>query len=589
MNQAFHKGSGLGLFSNPSITNVALTSTIAGAASGAVVSIGSCPFELVKVRRQLEYQIARDRMERAEKLRALSLGQKFDPLTHTGKDFMAGYKPPGTWTAVKDIYREKGFTGLWAGFKLHSGPMPDWAKGWLPVSLIPFSAGAVAGVTSWALIYPVDFRKLPLTPFDYFTDTDAAACLIRPERQAIPYATIKTRERTRRSESSTFIDWNSQTISRFGYIDDALRFDARFAFFETAKAVLHLPVLTSDSSSDPLPNPGSQGNVNMSKAYPLIDPYSTGYLKVSDVHTLYYEECGNPNGKPVVFLHGGPGGGISLTDRGFFDPEFYRIVLFDQRGSGKSTPSADLREKFVFGIVLHTTWDVVEDIEKLRKELNIAKWLVFGGSWGSCLALAYSQKHTEQVVGMVLRGIFTLRKTELDFFYQNGASHIHPEAFEEYLAPVPESERDDMVKAYHKLLNSDDDDVRVNAAKAWSKWEMATSKLIVDPLDVAKAAEDTWANAFARIENHYFVNEGWMEQGQLLKAENVNKIKHLPCIIVQGRYDIVCPFKTAWDLHKQWPESNLKVVPNAGHSSREIATLALLVEATDEFRGLSWE
>ncbi|KAI5454484.1 hypothetical protein NCC49_003384 [Naganishia albida] len=311
----------------------------------------------------------------------------------------------------------------------------------------------------------------------------------------------------------------------------------------------------------------------MTQAYPLIEPYSTGELKVSDVHTLYYEQCGNPNGKPVVFLHGGPGGGISDTDRCFFDPEFYRIVLFDQRGS------LDLRR----------TSPTIDDIERLREKLGIAKWLVFGGSWGSCLALAYSQTHPEQVVGLVLRGIFTLRKTELDFFYQDGASHIHPEAFEEYVAPVPENERGDMVKAYHKLLNSEDDNVRVVAAKAWSKWEMVTSKLIVDPADVAKATEDDWANAFARIENHFFVNEGWMEQGQLLKKENVDIIKHIPCIIVQGRYDIICPFKTAWDLHKNWPESTLRVVPNAGHSSREKKTLELLVEATDEFRRLTWE
>ncbi|GHJ85539.1 hypothetical protein NliqN6_1941 [Naganishia liquefaciens] len=312
----------------------------------------------------------------------------------------------------------------------------------------------------------------------------------------------------------------------------------------------------------------------------MIEPYSTGDLKVSDVHTLYYEQCGNPKGKPVVFLHGGPGGGISSTDRCFFDPDFYRIILFDQRGSGKSKPSADLTD--------NTTWDIVNDIERLREKLEVPKWLVFGGSWGSCLALAYSQKHAERVVGLVLRGIFTLRKTELDFFYQNGASHIHPEAFEEYLAPVPEEERGDMVKAYNKLLNSENDDVRVEAAKAWSKWEMVTSKLIVDPADVQKAAEDTWANAFARIENHFFINEGWMEQGQLLKKENVDKIKHIPCTIVQGRYDIVCPFKTAWDLHKQWPESKLQVVSNAGHSSREVKTLELLVEATDEYRALTW-
>ncbi|CAE6436160.1 unnamed protein product [Rhizoctonia solani] len=314
--------------------------------------------------------------------------------------------------------------------------------------------------------------------------------------------------------------------------------------------------------------------------YPEGTPFETGMLEVSKEppHTLYYEVSGNKEGKPVVFLHGGPGGGVSPSDRTYFDPEKYKIVLFDQRGCGKSQPSSSLEA--------NTTWDLVADIEKLREKLGIDKWVVFGGSWGSTLSLAYAQTHPDRVKGLILRGIFTLRKSELDFFYQNGTSHLFPEAWEEYIAPVPEAERGDFVKAYHKLLNSNDEKIRLNAAKAWSKWEMTTSKLYVDPKYIAKATEDDWANAFARIENHYFINEGFMRQGQLLEKQSIDKIRHIPTIVVQGRYDVVCPTTTAWALKREWPDIELQIVPDAGHSAREPATAKLLTEAADKFASL---
>ncbi|KAJ6494887.1 proline iminopeptidase [Mycena vitilis] len=313
--------------------------------------------------------------------------------------------------------------------------------------------------------------------------------------------------------------------------------------------------------------------------YPdIATPYETGTLKVSDIHTLYYEFCGNRDGVPVVFLHGGPGGGCDPKDRSFFNPNKYKIILFDQRGSGNSTPSASLEE--------NTTWDLVKDIEKLREHFGIEKWHVFGGSWGSTLSLAYAQAHPDRVGSLVLRGIFTLRKSELNFFYQNGASHLFPEAWEEYIAPIPEQERHDMILAYHAQLNSVDDQTRITAAKAWSKYEMATSRLFVDPEYVARATKDDFANAFARIENHYFVNDGFMRDGQLLEPQEIDKIRHIPTIVVQGRYDVVCPATTAYDLKKVWPEITLHIVPDAGHSSREKGTAELLVQATDKFADL---
>ncbi|EPQ52870.1 proline iminopeptidase [Gloeophyllum trabeum ATCC 11539] len=296
--------------------------------------------------------------------------------------------------------------------------------------------------------------------------------------------------------------------------------------------------------------------------YPPIEPYNAGKLKVSDVHTLHYEVSGNKDGNPVVFLHGGPGGGYDDKDRSFFNPVKYKIVLFDQRGSGRSTPSACLEE--------NTTWDLVKDLERLREHLGVDKWHVFGGSWS----------HPDRVKSLVIRGIFTLRKSELRFFYQDGTSHLFPEAWDEFVAPIPEAERHDMILAYHAQLNSVDDQTRIRAAKAWSKYEMATSKLYVDPEQIARADLDDFANAFARIENHYFVNDGFMRDGQLLEKQEIDKIRHIPCMVVQGRYDVVCPATTAWALKKVWPEIEFHIVPDAGHSAREPGIAALLVKVS---------
>jgi len=234
----------------------------------------------------------------------------------------------------------------------------------------------------------------------------------------------------------------------------------------------------------------------------------------------------------------------------------------------------------------NTTWDLVKDIERLREELKVDKWHVFGGSWGSTLSLAYAQAHPDRVKSLVLRGIFTLRKSELNFFYQSGASHLFPEAWEEYIAPIPEAERQDMILAYHAQLNSVDDQTRIDAAKAWAKWEMATSRLFVDPEYIAEADKDDFANAFARIENHYFINDGFMREGQLLEKQEIDKIRHIPTIVIQGRYDVVCPATTAYALKKVWPEITLHIVPDAGHSSHEQGTSKLLVQATDQFAEL---
>ena len=308
--------------------------------------------------------------------------------------------------------------------------------------------------------------------------------------------------------------------------------------------------------------------------YDPIEPFDTGRLKVSPVHELYYEQCGNPQGKPVVFLHGGPGGGISSDYRRYFDPAVYRVVLFDQRGSGKSTPSASLEE--------NTTWHLVEDIERLREHLNIRTWQVFGGSWGSTLALAYAETHPDRVAQLVLRGIFLCRPKEIKWFYQEGASAIFPDVWEEYLKVIPENERADMVSAYHRRLTSDDYSVRLEAARAWSIWEGSTSKLFFDPSMIEKFADAEFALAFARIECHYFMNNAFFSSDNYL-IENVGRIRHIPGVIVQGRYDVVCPIMSAWDLHRAWPEAELKIIPDAGHSISEPGIVAALVGATDRF------
>ncbi len=312
----------------------------------------------------------------------------------------------------------------------------------------------------------------------------------------------------------------------------------------------------------------------MRTLYPEIEPYATGTLQVDDRHTLYYEQCGNPDGKPVVLLHGGPGAGCNAKMRRFHDPAKYRIVLFDQRGAGRSTPHADL--------VGNTTWDLVSDIDKLRETLGIERWQVFGGSWGSTLALAYAQAHPARVTELVLRGIFMLRRWELEWFYQQGASRLFPDAWEHYLAPIPEAERGDLIAAYHKRLTSDDEATRLAAAKAWSIWEGGTSYLHIDPNYTASHGDPRFALAFARIENHYFVNGGFFEQeGQLLR--DAHRIADIPGVIVHGRYDVVCPIQNAWELHKAWPKAELIVTPGSGHSAFEAENVDALVRATDRF------
>ena len=313
------------------------------------------------------------------------------------------------------------------------------------------------------------------------------------------------------------------------------------------------------------------------RLYPPIKPYRTGRLRVSELHEIYFEESGNPQGKPALFLHGGPGGGTDPKMRRFFDPAHYRIVLIDQRGCGKSRPHAELAE--------NTTWHLIEDIERLREHLGIHRWLVFGGSWGSTLALAYAETHPARVTELVLRGIFLLRRWELEWFYQNpgGAAALFPDLWERYVEPIPLAERTDMMRAYYARLTSADPGVRAQAAQAWSSWEGATSYLRTSADYVAKFANGRYAEAFARIECHYFVNSGFFHSdGQLL--ENVERIRHIPAVIVQGRYDVVCPMRSAWDLHRAWPEADLRIVGDAGHSAFERGNLHELVSATDGFR-----
>ncbi|PWN36672.1 putative proline iminopeptidase [Meira miltonrushii] len=312
--------------------------------------------------------------------------------------------------------------------------------------------------------------------------------------------------------------------------------------------------------------------------YPAIEPYKTGTLKVDDLHEIYWEASGNPEGVPAVFLHGGPGGATSVSDRQWFDPKHYAIYLFDQRGCGKSVPHADLTN--------NTTWDIVKDIEKLREHFGHEKWHVFGGSWGSCLSLAYAQAHPDRVLSLTLRGIFTLRRSELEFFYQNGSSHIFPEQFEPYYEHIPEEEKSDLIAAYYKRLTSDDKEARLQAAKRWTRWEMSTLRLYSNEEVIKRADVDDYAVAFARIECHYFVNAGWMEDGQLLKKENVDKIRHIPATIIQGRYDVVCPAKTAYDLHKEWPQADYYLVPDAAHASGELGIAHQLITATDKYRSI---
>lgn len=309
--------------------------------------------------------------------------------------------------------------------------------------------------------------------------------------------------------------------------------------------------------------------------YPEIEPYDSGQLAVDTRHTLYYEQCGNPHGKPVVFLHGGPGGGAGPASRRFFDPDHYRIVLFDQRGCGRSTPHADL--------VDNTTWHLVADIERLRAHLDIERWQVFGGSWGSTLALAYAQTHPERVSELVLRGIFMLRRAEMLWFYQQGASALFPDLFKAYRDHIPAGERGDLISAYYRRLTSDDEDVQMQAARHWSGWEGATSHLRPSRDHISSSTASRFALAFARIECHYFVHGGFFEyDDQLLR--NIDAIRDIPCVIVHGRYDVVCPLANAWDLHRAWPQAALRISADAGHSAFEAGNRHALLEATDAFR-----
>jgi proline iminopeptidase len=304
--------------------------------------------------------------------------------------------------------------------------------------------------------------------------------------------------------------------------------------------------------------------------YPPIEPYETGRLEVGDGHSLYWERCGTKSAKPVVFLHGGPGAGCSPDHRRQFDPERYDILLFDQRGCGRSTPHASLEA--------NTTWHLVDDIEKLRELAGHESWMVFGGSWGSTLALAYAETHPERVTELVLRGIFTFRESEVDWLYRYGASEVYPAEWRDFLAPIPEAERGDLVEAYRRRLTGDDPAARL--AKAWSQWEAETVTLHPSPATIAAHTGDEFAVAIARIENHYMANLGWLEEGRLLA--DAGRLKDIPGVIVQGRYDMCTPPSAAWDLHLAWPEAKLEIV-HGGHLFSEPAVLDGLIRASDGF------
>ena len=305
--------------------------------------------------------------------------------------------------------------------------------------------------------------------------------------------------------------------------------------------------------------------------YPKIEAYSTGFLEVSGIHTIAWERSGNPDGIPVIVIHGGPGGGSQPSYRRYFDPEKFDIIQFDQRGCGKSTPYAELKD--------NNTQASVSDLEMLREHFGIEKWHVFGGSWGSTLSLIYAQNHPSRVLSLTLRGIFMCRKSELHWFYQDGASHVFPEAFEPYRDHIPIEEQGNLIKAYYARLTSDDVEVRRGAAREWTRWEMATSRLFPDPEYLDKAEDLDFAVAFARIECHYFINAIFVEEAYILN--NSSKIKHIPTVIVQGRYDMVCPPRSAWQLHKALPHSKLVMVADAGHSMGEVSIARELVAATD--------
>jgi proline iminopeptidase len=309
--------------------------------------------------------------------------------------------------------------------------------------------------------------------------------------------------------------------------------------------------------------------------YPEIEAYDSGHLDVGDGHVIYWERSGTKGAKPVVFLHGGPGGGFSPSHRRLFDPRLYDVMLFDQRGCSKSTPHAS--------IVANTTWHLVADIERLREMMGVDKWQVFGGSWGSTLALAYAETHPDRVSELVLRGIYLLSKAEMDWYYQFGVSEMFPDKWERFLAPIPEAERGDLIAAYRKRLTSDDRAVQIEAALAWSQWEGQTITLLPEPSTSDVFGEDNFALAFARIENHYFTHKGWLEENQILR--DAAKLKDIPGTIVHGRYDMPCPARFAWALHKAWPNADFHLVEGAGHAYSEPGILDQLICATDKYAG----
>ena len=309
--------------------------------------------------------------------------------------------------------------------------------------------------------------------------------------------------------------------------------------------------------------------------YPEIEAFDSGHLDVGDGHKIYWERAGTKDAKPAVFLHGGPGGGFSPVHRRLFDPELYDVILFDQRGCGKSTPHASLQA--------NTTWHLVADIERLREMIAAQKWLVFGGSWGSTLALAYAESHPERVSELVLRGVYTLTRPELEWYYQFGVSQMFPEKWERFVAPIPENERHDMMAAYRKRLTGDDRIEQIRCAKAWSLWEGETITLLPEPSTSDRFGEDDFALAFARIENHYFVHDGWLEDDQLVR--NAHRLHAIPGTIVHGRYDMPCPVHYAWRLHKAWPQADFRLVEGAGHAFSEPGILDQLIRATDRYAG----
>lgn len=311
--------------------------------------------------------------------------------------------------------------------------------------------------------------------------------------------------------------------------------------------------------------------------FPNIEPFNTFYLPVSDLHTIYVEESGNKNGKPVIFLHGGPGGGVDPKYRRYFNPDKWRIIMFDQRGCGKSTPFAELKE--------NTTWDLVDDIEKIRNHLSIDRWVIYGGSWGSTLSLAYSQTYPDSCKALILRGIFLVRKKEIHWFYQEGASKIFPDDWQSFIAPIPIEKRDNLLEAYYNLLIGKDSSKKIEAAKAWSTWEGSTVRLIQDKDFIGDFSDEKFAEAFARIESHYFMNNAWFNSDNHL-IENVDKIRHIPAVIIHGRYDVICPVENAWELHQAWPESELHIIPDAGHSIFEEGIKDKILEYTEKFSSL---